>query len=83
MTTMIDPFYVRQVLASEVEGDVIDWLTLAAAEAKAEGAKHARFSVSDDGSLFLVEAWREPASEVMKHGGEGAPRWHIGNWRRE
>lgn len=68
----MEPFYIRQTAERMTPDDQRAWFQKCADEAKSEGGRHARFSVSHDGQLSLVEAWKE--RRVPE---EGKPRWQI------
>lgn len=73
---MTEPFYIWQS-AEQMTGDErAAWFDKCAAEAKAEGAKHARFSVHPTNGWVLVEAWKErPIADGALQ--EGDPRWQV------
>lgn len=66
----MEPFYVRQTANPEDLAERREWFRKCTEESKSEGAQHARFSMSPDGSLILTEAWKE-----RRVPDEGAPRF--------
>lgn len=68
---MSDPFYVRQTAEPADIADPSEWFRQALEEAKREGATFARFTIADDRSALLIEAWTEQPSN------QGEQRWSF------
>lgn len=72
---VMEPFYIRQSAEPMDKTELNAWAEQCAAEARAQGAMHGRFSIHPTHPhLFLVEGWNASAKEV---GDEGEPRWQL------
>lgn len=70
----IKPFYVSQIADPMTDDERARWFDACAKEAKAQGARHGRFSVHPVYGWLLVEAWSCRSYELGPDG-EGEPRW--------
>lgn len=71
----MEPFYIRQTSDPMLTREQAqDWAASCAKQAFREGAMFCRFSISEDGKTYLVEAWNAPAHKVDD---QGPPRFSF------
>jgi len=66
-----EPFYVRQTAEPEALQATTRWFREAAEEARREGAAFARYSIAEDKSALLIEAWEKRPADM------GEQRWML------